>query len=73
MSKMQRRAEYARTATYREWRACLRKARYAERGEAAMRAKDARVKSGDWWIKEYRCEFCSRWHIGHDKDPRRSS
>ena len=45
-------------------RSCSRKLRYATKHIAHQVAKKARKKSGQE-IREYRCDFCGGFHIGH--------
>lgn len=52
---------------YVRWRGCLRKKKYAGKGEADRAAKRCRVVEMQDKVSSYKCEFCGDWHIGHSR------
>ena len=45
-------------------RGCSRKFAYSSKTIAHRVAKKVRQRSGED-VREYRCQFCGDWHIGH--------
>ena len=51
-------------------KSCTRKIRYSNIIAAKSAAWRARIATSDH-IREYRCEFCGGWHIGHSSAGKR--
>jgi hypothetical protein len=45
-------------------RSCGEKASYASEDEAREAVRQLGRKGGTW-LRQYRCRFCRRWHLGH--------
>ncbi len=65
MNDARRRAELQR-ANEKEYRACVGKIKYPSRKNAAAVARASEKRDGLVW-NEYRCGWCRRWHVGHDR------
>jgi hypothetical protein len=51
----------------RFWRLCGRKKRHENRREAWEEIR----RSGFENVKEYHCEYCGGYHVGHPRNPKR--
>lgn len=43
---------------------------FATSGEAHAMVRSvvrAKAKTSSWYLTEYRCWFCLRWHVGHQR------
>ena len=53
-----------------EYRACIRKRRYATQTEAKKAAEKASKRKDAPKIFVYQCEYCGGWHLTHRKPGR---
>lgn len=51
---------------YRYLNSCRGKVKYG-RQETALRAVIDMAEKGAGGLEAYECEFCKKWHIGHDR------
>lgn len=47
--------------------ACLGKETFPSPGTASRAAKNINSRRGDGAVRHYKCQYCSKWHIGNTR------